>query len=101
MALLTGDPTSQVVGNATEVIDLGQTGFLGVGSLNGLADGQGVLSLRYTQLDSVTPSEMGRAAWGGNTGLFMVVGQSMAWDGSDRFASDAWSTNADPTPGEV
>ena len=101
IALLTGDPTNQAVGNATEVIDLGQTGFLGVGSLNGLADGQGILSLRYTQLDSVTPSEMGRAAWGGNTGLFMVTGQSLVWDGSNRFASEAWSANSGPTPGEA
>ena len=101
IALLTGDPTNQAVGNATEVIDLGQTGFLGVGSFNGLADGQGILSLRYTQLDDITPSEMGRAAWGGDTGLFMVTGQSLVWDGSNRFDSEAWSANSEPTPGEA
>ena len=33
-------PDSQETRNATHVIDLGQSGFLGVGQLNGLADGQ-------------------------------------------------------------
>ena len=97
--LFTGDPNSQSVGNATHVVDLGQYGFLGVGQLNGLGDGQGRLNLRYTQLDEFTPVDVVRVEWGGNTGLFMVNGQSLVWDGEDRFASSSWSINDTPTPG--
>ena len=100
LAVLTGDPSTQSSGNASEVLDLGQSGFLGVGSLSGLADGQAVLSLRYTQLDQVVPSEVGLASWGGNTGLFMVTGQSLVSDGSDRYASSAWSPSNTPSPGD-
>ena len=100
LSLLTGDPSSQVVGNATHVIDLGALGFLGVGQLNGLSDGRGTLSLRYTQLDEITPADVVRVEWGGDTQLFMVTGQSLVWDGSDRFSAAAWALEDTPTPGE-
>jgi hypothetical protein len=82
------------------VIDLGQFGFLGVGQLSGLADGQGMLRLRYTQLDEIVPADVVRVEWGGNTGLFMVTGQSLVWDGLDRFEASSWSTEDVPSPGE-
>ena len=100
LSVLTGDPSSQVAGNASHVIDLGALGFLGVGQLNGLADGRGLLSLRYTQLDEITPADVVRLEWGGDTQLFMVTGQSLVWDGTDRFSSSAWSLEDNPTPGE-
>ena len=100
LSLFSGDPSSQETGNATHVIDLGQAGFLGVGQLNGLADGQGVLLLRYTQLDEIAPGDVMRVEWGGNTGMFMVTGQSLVWDGEERFSSESWSIEEQPTPGE-
>jgi hypothetical protein len=98
---LTGDPSSQDVGNATHVIDLGALGFLGVGQLNSLSDGRGTLSLRYTQLDEITPADVVRVEWGGDTQLFMVTGQSLVWDGTDRFSATAWGLEDTPTPGEI
>jgi hypothetical protein len=100
VSLFTGDPSTQEVRNATHVIDLGSAGFLGVGQLNGLADGQGLLRLRYTQLDEITPVDVVRVEWGGNTGLFMVSGQSLVWDGADAFDAASWSIETAPTPGE-
>ena len=100
LSVLTGDPSSQTAGNASQIIDLGALGFLGVGQLDGLADGRGFLSLRYTQLDEITPADVVRIEWGGNTELFMVDGQSLVWDGTDRFSSTAWSLEDTPTPGE-
>ena len=100
LSLFTGDVSSQSVGNATHLIDLGSLGFLGVGQLDGLANGQGKLSLRYTQLDEITPADVVRVEWGGNTQLFMVTGQSLVWDGADRFSTSSWSLEDTPTPGE-
>jgi hypothetical protein len=100
LSLFTGDVSTQERRNATHVIDLGSAGFLGVGQLSGLADGQGVLRLRYTQLDEITPADMVRVEWGGNTGLFMVRGQSLVWDGVNTFDAASWSLEDAPTPGE-
>ena len=100
LSLFTGDASSQDVGNATHVIDLGSLGFLGVGQLDGLANGRGMLSLRYTQLDEITPSDVVRVEWGGDTQLFMVTGQTLIWDGEDRFAATSWSLEDEPSPGE-
>ena len=97
--MLTGDPSSQTAGNASQIIDLA-LGFLGVGQLDGLADGRGLLSLRYTQLDEITPADVVRKPNGVDTQLFMVTGQSLVWDGTDRFGSAAWSLEDTPTPGE-
>ena len=30
----------------------------------------------------------------------MVTGQSLVWDGTDRFSSSAWSLEDVPSPGE-
>ena len=100
ISLFTGDVSSQTVGNATHVIDLGALGFLGVGQLQGLADGQGTLILRYTQLEEVTPSDVMVVEWGGDTQLFMVTGQSLVWGGGDRFDAGAWDLEDSPSPGE-
>ena len=100
LSILTGDVSSQSAGNATHVIDLGARGFLGVGQLNGLNNSQGVLSLRYTQLDEISPSDVVRIEWGVDPQLRMVTGQSLVWDGIDRFASSSWSLEDNPTPGE-
>ena len=99
LSLLTGDPSSQVVGNASHVLDLGALGFLGVGQIDGLSDGRGLLSLRYTQLDEITPADVVRVEWGVED-LFLVAGQSLVWDGNDRFSSSSWSIEDNPTPGE-
>ena len=100
LSLFTGDASSQTVGDATHVIDLGTMGFLGVGQLDGLANATGMLSLRYTQLDEITPADVMRVEWGGDTQLFMVTGQSLIWDGGDRFDPGSWSLEDAPTPGE-
>jgi len=97
--LLTGDATSQATGNASQVIDLGLQGFLGVGMFNGLEDGTGELKLRYTQLDEARPYDVSKAEWGGDTQLFMIVGQSLAWDGNSS-ATTSWFIEDTPTPGD-
>lgn len=97
--LMTGDSTTQASGNASQIIDLSQDSFLGVGSINLLADGGGVLSLRYTQIDEAMPYDVCRIEWGGDTGLFMVLGQSLEWDGNSTTSSSSWSIQSTPTPG--
>ena len=101
VTLITGDGSSQVTGNATHIIDLGQVGFLGVGQFSGLNDARGQLRLRYTQLDEITPADVARVSWGGTTGLVTSVGGSLVWDGTDRFASSAWNVSTVVTPGDV
>ena len=98
--LLTGDLGSQSAGNASQVIDLGVDGFLGVGMFNGMSDGTGVLKLRYTQVDEARPYDMFRAEWGGDTGLFLVTGQSLAWNGNSS-TIDSWFIEQTPSPGDV
>jgi hypothetical protein len=67
---------------------------------NGMSDGTGVLKLRYTQVDEARPYDMFRVSWGGDTGLFMVTGQSLAWDGNST-ASTSWFIEQTPTPGDA
>ena len=98
-ALLTGDATSQEAGNATEVIDMSQYGLLGVGSINSLADGSATLYLRFTYEGESSPGQVQRIEWGGDTGNFMTLGDSLEWDGSDMFDSNAWSVQSSPSPG--
>ena len=98
--LLTGDASSQASGNASQVLDLSQNSFLGVGSINLLTDGRGVLSLRYTQVDEAYPYDRMSVEWGGSTGLFTSLGQSLGAERNSSGFGVTWSTQQTPTPGD-
>ena len=97
--LFTGDETSQASDGASQIIDLSQESFLGVGSINLLNDGKGVLSLRYTQLDQARPYDVMTVQWGGEDGLFTSLGQSMEATFNGTQAS--WAVQTSPTPGTI
>lgn len=100
LTILTGDPNSQNTGNADHIIDLGSEGFLGVGQLNMLNDGGGVVILSYTQLSEFQPYEVMRVTWGGDTGYFLTPSQSLVYIG-DAYPPtvEDWETSNNPTPG--
>jgi hypothetical protein len=97
--LFTGDGSSQASDGAPQIIDLSQESFLGVGSINLLNDGKGVLSLRYTQLDQARPYDVMTVQWGGEDGLFTSLGQSMEATFNGTQAS--WAVQTSPTPGTI
>lgn len=98
--LLSGDSLSQDSGNASQVVDLSQESFLGVGSINLLADGRGTLSLRYTQIYEAQPYDVMVVEWGGDTGLFMSLGQSLSATRTLDGIGANWNVEANPTPGD-
>ena len=102
VTILTGDPNVQSTGSADHVIDLGSEGFLGVGQLNLLDDGGGVLILSYTQLNEFQPFEVMRVAWGGDTGFFLTPSQSLKHV-TDNFPPEVgdWEVSSTPSPGLV
>ena len=97
--IFTGDELSQETGNATHVIDLGQSGFLGVGMISGLDDGGGIVKLSYTQLSEFRPVEIFRVEWGGDTGFFLTPGQTLEWNGNLPASSSDWSIPTQSSPG--
>jgi hypothetical protein len=97
--IFTGDELSQETGNATHVIDLGQSGFLGVGMISSLDDGSGIVKLSYTQLSEFQPVEIFRVEWGGDTGFFLTPGQTLEWNGNLPASSSDWSIPSQPSPG--
>jgi len=100
LTILTGDPNAQSTGNADHIIDLGSEGFLGVGQLNMLDDGGGVVILSYTQLSEFQPYEVMRVTWGGDTGYFLTPSQSLVYIG-DAYPPtvEDWETSDNPSPG--
>ena len=98
-ALFTGDKLTQETGNATHVIDLGQSGFLGVGMVNSLDDGGGIVKLSYTQLSEFQPAEVFRVEWGGDTGYFLTPGQTLEWNGNVPVSSSDWLIPSQSSPG--
>ena len=98
-AVFTGDPNGQDSGNASEVIDLGSLGFLGVGAIDGLADGTGSLKMYHTQQETNQPSRIQTVQWGGDTGLNIGFGESLVWDGNSSYQSSSWTVVNSPTPG--
>tara|TARA_B100001250_G_C19810668_1_gene795553 strand:+ start:2078 stop:3265 length:1188 start_codon:yes stop_codon:yes gene_type:complete len=99
-SLMTGDPNSQQIGSADHVIDLGELGFLGVGQLNLLDDGGGVIILSYTQLSEFQPFEVMRVEWGGDSGFFLTPSQSLEYI-PDNFPPSIldWQILSSPSPG--
>ena len=100
--IMTGDPSSQDVGLADHVIDLGGEGFLGVGQLNLLDDGGGVVILSYTQLSEFQPFEVMRVEWGGDTGFLLTPSQSLEYVPPTFPPTQLdWQISSTPTPGIV
>lgn len=101
VGIFTGSITSQENGNASQIIDLGQYGLLGTGSMNLLDDGAGTVELKFTRPGQITPITVSIAEWGGQTGLLMGLNQVIVWEGGSTTSSTSWSVQSNPTPGDV
>ena len=99
--LFTGSSSSQVQGNATQIIDLGTFGILGTGTMNLLDDGSSVIELRFTRPGQTKPLPNSRAEWGGQTGLLLGINSALVWEGGSPLNSASWSVALAATPGDV
>ncbi len=99
IALFSGDPSSQEVGNASVVYDLGNTGFLGVGSISGLDDNTGRLRLLFAEDDESQGSQVSKVQWGSSYGI--LLDNTIVWNGGPPSEASSWNLSDTPTPGEV
>jgi hypothetical protein len=99
LALFSGDPTSQIIGNASVVYDLGISGFLGVGSINGLDDNSGRLRMLFVEEGESAVSEVCKIEWNPSSGI--LSNNTIVWNGGGPTKSTSWNVSQFPTPGEV
>lgn len=99
LVLFSGDPDSQVKGNASVVYDLGSTGFLGVGSVSGLDDNSGRLRLLFAEEDEGEGTQVCRIDWDPATGI--LLDNTLIWNGGPPNQASSWNLSDSPTPGEV
>jgi len=99
LALFSGDPTSQIIGNASVVYDLGISGFLGVGSINGLDDNSGRLRMLFVEEGESAVSEVCKIEWNPSSGI--LSNNTIVWNGGGPTQSTSWNVSQFPTPGEV
>ncbi len=99
IALFTGDPSSQINGNASVVYDLGASGFLGVGSVNGLDDSNGRLRLLFAEEDEGVGSIVSEIRWDPSTGV--LANSTLVWNGGSPSSSASWLVSTSPTPGDA
>ncbi|RAH13952.1 MAG: hypothetical protein CMB20_003910 [Methanobacteriota archaeon] len=99
IGLFSGDPSTQVTGNASVVYDLGSTGFLGVGSVDGLDDTTGRLRLLFAEEDEGAGSIVSQMQWNPSTGI--VANSTVVWNGGSPSSSSSWYVSSTPTPGDV
>ena len=99
VALFSGDPSSQEIGNASVVYDLGSTGFLGVGSVSGLDDNTGRLRMLFAEEDEGEGTQVSRVEWGASTGI--LLDNTIVWNGGPPSQASSWNLSDSPTPGDV
>ena len=99
VALFSGDPASQETGNASIVYDLGTTGFLGIGSLDGLDDSSGRLRMLFAEEDESEGLQVSKVQWSPSTGIYS--NNTMVWNGGPPSQTTSWNVSSTPTPGEV
>jgi len=99
IALFSGDPTSQEIGNASVVYDLGSSGFLGVGSVSGLDDNIGRLKMLFAEEDEGEGSQVCKVEWGASSGI--LLNNTIVWNGGPPSKSSSWNVSDTPTPGQV
>lgn len=99
IALFSGDPASQIVGNASVVYDLGTSGFLGVGSISGLDDNSGRLRMLFAEEDEGVGNQICKIEWFPTTAL--LSNNTIVWNGGPPAQASSWNVSQSPTPGEV
>ena len=99
LVLFSGDPSSQESGNASVVYDLGATGFLGVGSVDGLDDNSGRLRLLLAEQNEGEGTQVCKVEWNPSTGI--LLDNTIVWNGGPPSQSSSWNVSNSPTPGEV
>ena len=99
LAIFTGDPSSQEIGNASVVYDLGASGFLGVGSMDGLDDNSGRLRMLFAEDDEGVGNQVCKIEWNPSTGI--LSNNTIVWNGGQPSQSSSWNVSQSPTPGEV
>ncbi len=99
ITLFSGDPSSQEVGNASLVYDLGNSGFLGVGSINGLDDTEGRLRMLFAEEDESEGTQVCKIEWSPSTGI--LYDNTIVWNGGPPSQPSSWNVSQSPTPGEV
>jgi hypothetical protein len=99
IALFSGDPASQIIGNASVVYDLGISGFLGVGSINGLDDNSGRLRMLFAEEDESAGNQVCKIEWFPTTAL--LSNNTIVWNGGPPAQALSWNVSQSPTPGEV
>ena len=99
IVLFSGNPNSQVVGNASTVYNLGSSGFLGVGSLDGLSDTAGRLKMLFANRDESSGAEICRIEWSPSSNV--SLNSTFVWNGGPPTKSTSWEISNTPTPGEV
>jgi len=99
LAIFSGDPSSQVTGSASVVYDLGTTGFLGVGNLDGLDDNKGRLRFLFAEEDEGVGYQVCKIEWTSND--IILQNSSIVWNGGPPSLDDSWDISNTPTPGVV
>ena len=99
IVLFSGDPNTQVVGNASMVYNLGSNGFLGIGALDGLSDTAGRLKMLFANEDESSGAEICKIEWSSSSGV--TSNSTFVWNGGPPTKSTSWEISNTPTPGEV
>ena len=99
VALFSGVPSSQEIGNASVVYDLGSTGFLGVGSVSGLDDNTGRLRMLFAEEDEGTGTQVCKIEWSAASGI--LQDNTIVWNGGPPSQGASWIVSDTPTPGDV
>ncbi len=95
LSLLTGSISAQTVGNASTVFDMGSSGYLGIGTIDGLSDSNGWIEMSYAYDTESEGALVHKCTWTPATGI--VGGSSLQWNSSAR----AWDLSYSATPGEI
>jgi hypothetical protein len=95
LSILTGSISTQDAGNASTVFDMDDSGFLGIGTIDGLSDSNGRVEMRYAYDTNSDGVLVDKCVWTPATGV--VGGSSLQWNYSTR----VWDLSYTSTPGEV
>ena len=99
IVIFSGDITTQETGNASIVYDLSSSGFLGVGSIDGLSDTAGRLKLLHANSDDYRGTTICLFEWNPSTGI--LVNNTIQWNGGPPTVESSWNVSTTPKPGIV